>query len=96
VGGLGSFGFPEVDHHGAFLNSILLVLLLDILRLLANSHVKRTTLKKIREPFYIRAIGRINDKCTLHLLVKRRRVLLILGKRREDSSKKLIFFRKAF
>ena len=50
--------FPEVDYHGALLNSIFLVLLPGILWLLADSQAKRTTSKKVREPFYLRAIGR--------------------------------------
>jgi hypothetical protein len=66
--------FPEVYHHGALLYSILQVFLPNILWLLADSQAKRTTLKKVREPFYLRAIGRLKDERDLHLVVKRGRV----------------------
>jgi hypothetical protein len=36
--------FSQVDCHGAFLNSIFVVFLPDVLRLVADPHVKRATL----------------------------------------------------
>jgi hypothetical protein len=71
--------FPQVDCHGALIESIFSVFFLDILQLLVNSQAKRKTLKKVRESFYLRAIGCFKDKGSLHLLV-REEELLILGK----------------
>lgn len=90
--------FPKVDHHGALLNSVFLVLLLGILRLLANSQAKRTTPQKVSESLYLRAIGRFKDERPFHLVVKRRRVLLIFGRKEgETLFKKLKFsFEKGF
>jgi hypothetical protein len=45
--------------------------------------VKRTTPKKVRESFHLRAIGYFKDKGALHL-VEREEELLILGKRKEE------------
>jgi hypothetical protein len=79
---------PQVDYHGSLLNSIFTLFLSDILWLLANSQAKRTTPKKVRESFHLRAIGCFKDKGALHLIA-REEELLILGKRREDSFKRL-------
>jgi hypothetical protein len=53
--------------------------------------VKRTTSKKIKESFHLRAIGCFKDKDVLHL-VAREEELLILGERREDYFKRLRCF----
>jgi hypothetical protein len=71
--------FSQVDCHRAFLNPVLAVFLPDILRLLADPHAKRTTPKKVRESFHLRAIGCLKDKGAFHL-VAREEGLLIPGK----------------
>jgi hypothetical protein len=71
--------FSRVDCHRAFLNPVLTVFLPDILWLLADPHAKRTTPKKVRESFHLRAIGCLKDKGSFHLVV-REEGLLILGK----------------
>jgi hypothetical protein len=71
--------FSEVDCHRALLDSILVVFLPYILWLLADSHAKCTTSKKVKKPFHLRAIGCLKDKGALHL-VAREEGLLILGK----------------
>jgi hypothetical protein len=70
--------FSQVDCHRALLNPILAVFLPDILRLLMYPHAKRTTPKKVRESFHLRAIGCLKDKCAFHL-VAREEGLLIPG-----------------
>jgi hypothetical protein len=49
--------FSQVDCHRALLDSIFTVFFLDILWLLADSHAKRATPKKVRKSFHLRAIG---------------------------------------
>jgi hypothetical protein len=71
--------FSQVEHHKALLNPVLVVFLPDILRLLADPHAKRTTLKKVRKSFHLRAIGCLKDNGALHL-VAREEGLLIPGK----------------
>ena len=71
--------FSQVDCHRALLNPILVVFLPDILRLLMYPHAKRTTPKKVRESFHLRAIGCLKDKGAFHL-VAREEGLLISGK----------------
>ena len=71
--------FSQVDCHRAFLNSVLAVFFPYILRLLADPHAKRTTPKKVRESFHLRAIGCLKDKGAFHL-VAREEGLLISGK----------------
>jgi hypothetical protein len=69
----------QVDSHRAFLNPVLMVFLSDIIQLLTDPHAKRTTPKKVREFFHLRAIGCPKDKCAFHL-VAREEGLLIPGK----------------
>jgi hypothetical protein len=76
--------FSQVDCHRAFLNSVLVVFLLDILRLLADPHAKRATLKKMRESFHLRAVGCPNHKGSFHL-VAREEEFVNIGEIREDS-----------
>jgi hypothetical protein len=44
--------FSQVDCHRAFLHSALDILRPDVFRLLADSHVKRTTSQEMWEPFH--------------------------------------------
>ena len=71
--------FNQVDCHRAFLNSVLAVFLLDVLRLLADPQVKRATPQKVRESFHLRAVGCPNDKGAFHL-VAREEGFLNIGK----------------
>ena len=74
--------FSQVDCHRAFFNPVLAVFLLDILRLLADPHAKRTTLKKVRESFHLRAVGCSNDKGAFHLVAREEGFVNIGGKER--------------
>ena len=74
-----ALALSQVDCHRAFLNPVLVVFFPDILRLLADPHAKRTTPKKVKESFYLRAIGCLKDKGALHL-VAREEGFLISGK----------------
>jgi hypothetical protein len=89
--------FSQVDHHTAFLNPVLAVFLPDILRFLADPHAKRTTPKKVKESFYLRAIGCLKDKGAFHL-VTRGEGLLIPGKGEKVllEVKRSFLLRKAF
>jgi hypothetical protein len=88
--------FSKVNCHRAFLNPVLAVFHLDILRLLADPHAKRTT-PKVRESFHLRAIGCLKDKGAFHL-VAREEGVLIPGKGEEVLSevKRSFLLRKAF
>jgi hypothetical protein len=45
--------FSQVNYHRAFIDSILVAFLPDILWLLANPRAKRTTPKKVRKSFHL-------------------------------------------
>jgi hypothetical protein len=69
--------FSQVDCHRALLDPILVVFLPHILWLLADSHAKRITPKKVRKSFHLRAIGCLKDKGALHLVAREEGSLIL-------------------
>jgi hypothetical protein len=48
----------------------------DILQLLVDPHAKRTTPKKAKESFHLRAIGCLKDKGAFHLVAREEGLLI--------------------